>query len=153
MRQHVDTYEEVNTVLSDILADDRVQEMKNFIQHGRVSTYDHCKSVARVSYVLDRKLSLRSDLKTLLVGAMLHDFYLYDWHGEEGRAHPLHGFRHAETACCNAKQRFHIDEATGNVISCHMWPLNIRKLPPSREAWIVCIADKYVSLCETLFRR
>ena len=130
-----------------------VKRMKNYIQHGKVTTYEHCESVARLSYLIDRRLSLRCDPKTLLIGAMLHDFYLYDWHRDDDKKHRLHGFRHAKTACRNARAYFDIDDKTGDVISSHMWPLNPARIPRSKEAWIVCIADKCVSLYETVFRR
>lgn len=144
---------EINAILSDYLSNERVQEMKRFVQHGSVSTYEHCLSVARLSYRIDRALGQRCDPKVLLVGALLHDFYLYDWHDDDGGTHRLHGFRHAKTACLNARQCFDIDEKTGRVIESHMWPLNPERVPPFREAWIVCVADKCVSLHETLFGR
>lgn len=151
MKKHSD--DEMNRILSGLQTDERVQEMRKFIQHGKVSTYEHCESVARLSYKIDRLLSLHSDLRVLLVGAMLHDFYLYDWHNDDGGAHRLHGFTHAKAACANARAHFAIDDRTGHVISSHMWPLNLKKLPMTREAWIVCVADKCVSAYETLFRR
>jgi uncharacterized protein len=84
---------------------------------------------------------------------MLHDFYLYDWHHDDNGSHRLHGFTHAQAACANARTHFGIDDRTGHVISSHMWALNPKKLPMTREAWIVCLADKCVSAYETLFRR
>ena len=144
---------EINEILSDLQADNKVQEMKRFTQHGSVSTYEHCRSVAMLSYRIDRRLSLHSDLNVLLVGAMLHDFYLYDWHNHDNGTHLLHGFTHAKDACVNARKYFDIDDRTGRVIACHMWPLNLGSRPRSREEWIVCIADKCVSLHETIFRR
>ncbi len=145
-------YKEVNDILADIRSDERVQEMKTFVQHGDVSTYEHCENVAKMSYNIDKALSLKSDLNTLLKGAMLHDFYLYDWHKGDG-SKELHGFAHAEKAEENAKKYFQVDEETSKVIRSHMWPLNLTKLPDSKEAWIVCVADKCCSLHETLFRR
>ena len=149
----MDSHEEMQEILAELESDPSVQRMKEYVQHGQVSTYEHCKNVARLSYEIDRRLFLHSDLKVLLTGAMLHDYYLYDWHAEDNGEHRLHGFRHAEKACRNAEDRFDIDEATGHVIYCHMWPLNPERVPRSKEAWIVCIADKLVSLHETLFRR
>lgn len=144
---------EMKAILSDIQLNEQVQKMKKYIQHGNVSTYEHCESVAKVSYIIDNIFSLHSDLKILLTGAMLHDFYLYDWHEEGDGSHHLHGFRHAKRAMENARRYFDIDDKTGHVIYCHMWPLNLCRVPMSREAWIVCIADKCVSVRETLLSR
>ena len=143
----------IEKTLSDIKSDCHVQKMKDFQQHGCVSTYEHCESVVELSYKINRALHLNSDMDTLLKGALLHDFYLYDWHEEDDGSHQLHGFIHAERACLNAKRYFDVNEKIQHVIWCHMWPLNIRRIPKSREAWIVCVADKYVSVYETLFKR
>ena len=126
--------------------------MKNFCQHGCVSTYDHCQNVTRVSFWLNKKFNLKADEESLLKGAFLHDFYLYDWH-HKNACQKLHGFSHAQTAADNAKKFFDLNEKELNIISSHMWPLNITKLPKSREAFIVTIADKLCSLHETLAQR
>lgn len=148
-----DFSKEFYDILSELEADSKVHEMKKYIQHGKVSTFEHCENVAKLSYKLNKYLSLHSDLKVLITGAMLHDFYLYDWHREDDGSHRLHGFHHAKTASVNAEKHFHTDPKVNKVIESHMWPLNIGKLPKSREAWIVCIADKCISAYETLFRR
>ena len=106
-----------------------------------------------LSFKIDRCLSLQSDLKVLLVGAMLHDFYLYDWHNADRGEHRLHGFRHAKAAAVNAKKYFNVEDKTAQVIISHMWPLNPIRIPRSKEAWIVCAADKCVSVYEVLFKR
>ncbi|XME02100.1 HD domain-containing protein [Lachnospiraceae bacterium C1.1] len=146
-------YKEMQEILRDIKSSSIIREMKKYKQHGKVSTYEHCKNVAKLSYDINRKFLLHADLRVLLLGAMLHDFYLYDWHNEDDGKHKLHGFTHAERARDNAMKYFDIDEKTGHVIYCHMWPLNLRRVPKTKEAWIVCIADKCVSLYETVFRR
>lgn len=143
----------MNEILSHIQSDRNVRKMKKYIQHGSVSTFDHCESVARLCYAINRRFSLHADLEVLLTGAMLHDFYLYDWHCRDNGGHRFHGFRHAMTACRNAERYMNIDRRTSDVIYSHMWPLNPERIPASKEAWIVCIADKVVSLHETLFKR
>ena len=145
------TYSEEYYIILKYLKDHyRVQEMKNYIQHGSVTTFKHCENVARMSYNINKRFHLNSDVRVLLVGAMLHDFYLYEWHNKDDKRHNLHGFFHAREAYKNAKKYFRVDKRAGHVIDCHMWPLNLTRIPKSREAWIVCTADKIVSLCETL---
>ena len=90
-----------------------VQRMREFIQHGDVTTYQHCKNVVRVSFWLNRRLHLRADETSLAVGAFLHDFYLYDWHKRSTfhglrRLFEMHGFSHPGYACVNAQRVFHI---------------------------------------------
>ena len=128
----------------------RLQEMKNYTQHGRISTYHHCYSVAETSYKLKEFFHISVDEDVLIRGAMLHDYFLYDWHSHEG---PLHGFYHPIAALANANQDFQLSEKEQNIIYSHMWPLTITKVPRCREAWIVSVADKIVSTKETLFKR
>lgn len=131
---------------------DDVQRMKAFIQHGAVTTYDHCKSVAYISFWINRRLGLRADERALVTGAFLHDFYLYDWHKKD-RSRGLHGFTHPKVACENARMRFQIGWKEQKIILSHMWPLTFLSVPVSREALIVCIADKYCALLETVLQR
>ena len=142
----------IGEILRDLKGHDAVRRMKDYTQHGGVSTYDHCERVAKLSYWLNQRLRLHADERVLLRGAMLHDFFLYDWH-ENDDAHRWHGFTHAAEARKNAVKHFQISPREQQVIQSHMWPLNLTKLPRSREAWIVCLADKCCSLEETLFRR
>lgn len=93
-------------------------------------------------------LHIRVNYENLILGALLHDFYLYDWHNhvDEG---VLHGFAHPHIACKNAAMRFHVNAEVQHIITTHMWPLTLRFVPRSREAVIVCLADKYCSTLET----
>jgi hypothetical protein len=46
-----------------------------------------------------------------------------------------------------------IDDKTGQVIESHMWPLTLLTPPRSREAVLVCMADKYIATKEMVFHR
>ena len=152
MRLKPEEEERLNRILAPIRNDERVQRMKNYIQHGSISTYQHVENVTRLSYWLNCRLHLGADERVLSIGAFLHDYYLYDWH-KKSDSNKMHGFTHAKIACENAKKHFNIGKRTQEVIEKHMWPLNISKIPVSREAWIVCLADKWISTKETLFCR
>ena len=130
-----------------------VQRMKNYIQHGRITTFKHCERVAAMSYYLNRRFKLHADNNVMLKAAMLHDFYLYDWHADDNGEHNWHGYIHATKALNNAKRYFNIGPREQQIIYSHMWPLNITRIPRSKEAWIVCLADKFISIRETLFER
>lgn len=142
-----DEIRQFNSELRNLIKHSEVQRMKEYIQHGTTSTYEHCISVVKASYKLDRFLHANSNKKALLKGAMLHDFYLYDWH-VKGSHEGLHGYHHADAAIVNAKKHFNIGKIEEDIIFSHMWPLNLTRVPRGREAWIVCMADKYVSVKE-----
>ena len=94
---------EIDEILKEIKDDERTQDMKNYVQHGRISTYEHCESVTDLSYKINRNLHLKANEDTLLKGAMLHDFYLYDWHNYDDGSHKLHGFSHPKRASHNKR--------------------------------------------------
>lgn len=130
-------------------------KMKDYIQHGRITTYDHVNDVTKTAYKIARGLRIRFNERVLIQGALLHDFFGYDWHDTKEKK-PLfkkHGFTHAKEASRRAKEIFGIDKHTEDVINSHMWPLTLRSIPKSREALILCFADKIVSFKETVFKR
>lgn len=139
----------IRDILSEYEREPDVQSMKQYMQHGHTTTYEHCMNVVRFSYWLNRRFHLKANERALLIGAFLHDFYLYDWH-EKSDWHRLHGFYHPFRACRNAKRRFGIGALEEDIIENHMWPLTLRHMPKSREAAIVCLADKYCSFMETV---
>lgn len=134
-----------------LLANPDVRRMGNYCQHGSVSCLDHCVAVARTSFWLSRRLGVPVETRSLLRGAMLHDFFLYDWH-QPHDGHGLHGFTHPGTALRNASACFRLRPREQDIIAKHMWPLTV--VPPRcREAYLVCLADKLCALKETLCRR
>ena len=81
-------------------------------------------------------------------GALLHDYFLYDWHEAPGK-HKLHGFTHPKTALRNAMRDTGLNEIEKDIIIHHMFPLT--PIPPkSREGMIVCTADKICAAKETM---
>lgn len=138
---------------ADILeASSRYGMTKDFIQHGSVSVYSHCILVAVESVKIARTLNLKVDIDSLIRGALLHDYFLYDWHDNPDGRHNVHGFTHPYTALRNAKEDFDLSKKECDIIVHHMFPLV--PLPPhSKEAWIVCLADKICAVKETLTMR
>ncbi|HEX3040255.1 MAG TPA: HD domain-containing protein [Caproiciproducens sp.] len=133
---------------SELLKCGDVQLMSNFIQHANVSTLEHSVSVAYYSYLACRKLNLDVDYRNMIRGALLHDFFLYDWHLKSDRK-GLHGFTHPKTALENAEEHFSLNDMERDIIIKHMWPLTLTP-PKYREALIVSLSDKFCSLIETL---
>ena len=144
--------EEFEKLIEELSMDERTQEMEKYIQHGTVTTYDHCMQVARTSYWLNDVFHIKSRKRELVRGAFLHDYYLYDWHLPHENHRNLHGFYHPGIAARNAKRDFTLSKKEENIIESHMWPLTVTKLPKSREAILVGIADKICSARETLVR-
>lgn len=129
---------------ADILCSKEHKECDKFIQHGNTTVRKHTTSVACMAVAIARKTHLKFDYQAMIRGALLHDYFLYDWHEPH---HGLHGYTHASLALKNAAQDFAISPIEADVIKRHMWPLNIRP-PRYREAVIVTIADKICSAKE-----
>ncbi|MDF2537796.1 MAG: hypothetical protein K0S76_817 [Herbinix sp.] len=136
--------------IQELLQSKEIHEMKKYIQHGNTTTFHHCLLVAYYSYVISHRLPFHFHTKSVARGALLHDFYLYDWHIPD-KSHRLHGFIHPGVASKNANQYFNLNKLELNIIESHMWPLTLTKIPKSREALAVCLIDKFCSLAETLY--
>ena len=132
---------------AEILRAEGMRAGRRFVQHGDVSVYEHCINVAFLSLYLARRLHLSVDRSSLIRGALLHDYFLYDWH-EDDPSHRLHGFHHAHRALENACRDFSLNEREKDIIAKHMFPLNLRP-PRYRESALVCAADKACALLET----
>lgn len=132
----------------DILRSEGFQSEKNYRQHGQVSCYEHSIDVALLSVRLARRLPFKFDMRSLVRGALLHDYFLYDWH-QADRSHRFHGFIHARRALENAERDFTLSPLERDIIVKHMFPLN-PALPRYRESYLAILADRICSIREIL---
>lgn len=142
--------EKINLYGADILSSAGMELEKTLIQHGRISCYEHSVRVAEMSLRMAARLPFRFRERELVRGALLHDYFLYDWHKKE-KWHRLHGFSHAERALERASRDFALNDTERDIIQRHMFPLNIR-LPKYRESWLVCLVDKVCAISEIFHR-
>ena len=147
MADRLDIDRKFMKLAAPLLSDGRLREMTRFVQHGRTTCLTHCMAVAYYSLLLVEVLRIPCDRRSLVRGALLHDYFLYDWH-ESGSGHRFHGFTHPAAALENAARDFDLNEVERNIIARHMFPLV--PIPPKyREGVIVCTVDKCCSLYET----
>lgn len=123
-----------------------------YFQHGTTTVYKHSRNVAYYSLLfakfLERKFNIRFNYDSLIMGAFLHDMFLYDWH-EKDASHKWHGYKHPIVASNNAKKMCHANTEVTSIIESHMWPLTITKIPKTREAFVVCLIDKFLAIHES----
>ena len=128
----------------------RLPECREFVQHGDTTVLLHCVAVAYFSLWLVNFLHIRCNEKSLIRGALLHDYFLYDWHTSDP-SHRMHGFHHAHRALENARADVELTPLEADIIGHHMFPLNLQP-PRSREAAVVCLVDKGCGIYETFGR-
>ncbi len=137
-----------DSIAKPILEDEKYKQLEALVAHSDFSVYDHSLYVAIRSYVYAKNKGLDLDYSSLIRGALLHDYYLYDWH-KPHKGHRLHGFRHPYFALHNAKRDFVLNDKEKNIIKSHMWPLTLFTFPTSKEAWIVMHQDTVEAFYET----
>jgi uncharacterized protein len=140
---------EHQALLAPYLAHEDVLAMEGFVQHGSVSTLDHVLRVTAIALWLCEHLPFHFDQATVVAAALLHDFYLYDWHGTGFQ----HAINHPLKASKNARETFDLHPQALHAIEAHMWPLPPTRPPRTREAALVNASDKLAALYETLFLR
>ena len=149
-QKHRELHEKLKEYAQDILDSERFESTKEFIQHDRTTVHQHCVDVAKQSIIISRRLRMKVNEREMIRGALLHDYFLYDWHDKNRENfRRWHGFHHPGTALINASRDYELTNREKDIIKKHMWPMTI--VPPRyKEAWIVTFADKYVSTLETL---
>jgi uncharacterized protein len=129
---------------AEIIEHDLFRSMDSYRHHGNVSCLEHSLQVAARALVMARQAG--ADEIATARAALLHDFYLYDWHTDSPG---LHGFKHAAIALANAEKNFILGDVERDAIRRHMWPLT--PVPPRyRESLIVSLADKAVTWSDYL---
>jgi len=140
----------------DIIAHELFARGKGIFSHGAVTIYAHSIAVAEKALSLAEKLEARGlpalDKRCLVRSALLHDFFLYEWH-VPGLRYLLHGWAHPGIAAEKAREVFGISDREYSCIRTHMWPWTLFHPPRCREAWLISLADKLVALKETALCR
>ena len=137
-------------IYQTFLNDEKIKKMKNIRMHRGSNCYEHSFKVAKKAIrVANRSTHKNLKYEVILIGAILHDYYLYDWR-EDKKKRKRHGRNHPLIASENAVKDFKISNDVRKIIETHMWPINMRLYPKTREAKIVSICDKAVSLGESL---
>lgn len=128
-----------------LIQHEKIIELEKYVQHGDVTCLEHSLCVSYRSYQVCKRLGF--DYRAAARGGLLHDFFLYDWHGEKPYK-GFHGFKHAMIALNNACMYFELNDKEKDIIRKHMWPLNLT-LPKYKESYVVMLMDKYCALLET----
>ncbi len=139
---------ELEGVYQSFLHDERILKMKEIFMHRGSNCYIHSFKVAKLAI----KRALRhnkGDLYIILLGATLHDYYLYDWRKDHSKM-KHHVTAHPYIAAENAERDFGIHEPIKKVIQSHMWPFNIENFPETKEARIISLADKTIYFREII---
>lgn len=133
-----------------LLQEGRLSETKGFIQHADLSVYQHCCHVAYICCVLSVRMKLDVSWREMIRGALLHDYFLYDWH-DTPPFNFRHAFGHPTMAMKNAMADYELTIKERQIIQRHMWPLTF--MPPTcKEAWMIVLADKICTVLE-VFRK
>ena len=129
----------------------RLRLEAGFVQHGSTSTLLHSLAVAACADTMARVFGCTAYLPEIRRAALLHDYYLYDWHERSERS-AGHAANHAARALANAIEDYpDLTERERDAIRCHMFPIN--PVPPRYSVgWFVTCADKICASHETFVR-
>ena len=137
---------------ADIFCSEGMLSERSYMQHGNISCYEHSVAVAAMSIRIMYYFHVQVDVRSMVRGALLHDYFLYDWHVPCEDRKGLHGFTHAGCALRNAERDFELSGRERDIIEKHMFPMN-PGLPRYKESVIVTLADKLCAARETFLHR
>lgn len=151
MRYNEHMRNEVREILQELLQQGNLQKTGLLYQHGGISILEHSIRVAEMSLFLVEYFHLRIDRRSMIRGALLHDYALLNRKKQKGMGRYTYVFTHPGTAVKNASEDYDLNSLEENIIKRHMFPLT--PIPPlHREAWLVTLADKICASREMLSR-
>ena len=132
------------------LCDEKILRMKNIPMHRGSNCYEHSFKVAKKAIKNAIKYHKKElNLESILLGSILHDYYLYNWREDKSKRKG-HGHNHPFIASENSSRDFNIPKEVKDIIKSHMWPINMKNFPKSKESRIVANADKMVTIGESM---
>ena len=136
--------EEYMSLVEDVLMSEGFQKLSEYPHHNECTRLDHCLHVSYSVYLFFKKYAPDYPyLKEACRGALLHDFFLYDWHTENPFPVPcMHAWLHPKWAYNDAKKVFSLTPVEKDIITKHMFPVSINP-PRTKASWMVVIFDKY----------
>ena len=145
-------FREFYPLVRDILRSREFRGMKRYRHHVKGNLYDHSVKVAYLCFLHRKRFAPQKEIAPLVRGAILHDFYLYELHGE-AKTHKWHWFRHPSVALKNAVERYpDLSFAERDMIKHHMFPLTL--VPPlTWDGWLVWWYDMVASFHDRFGKR
>ena len=138
---------ELEDIYASLLNDERVLKMKEIPMHKGSNCYIHSFKVAKRAIAVALKYKKELHLKALLFASILHDYYLYDWRVDKSKRNK-HLITHASLAVQQARRDFNISDEIADIMISHMWPVDLKHYPHTKEAKILLNADNYVATRE-----
>ena len=124
-----------------------ILKMKEIPMHRGSNCYIHSFKVCKLVIKKALKKKKEYHLESLIIASILHDYYLYDWRSDRSKK-KKHGKRHPYVAEENARRDFHIDNEVSSIIKSHMWPINPKEFPKTKEAKLVNYVDDIIATRE-----
>ena len=129
--------------IRELKQEGRLDEEKLAMQHGTTSIYRHSLNVAYTSLWMMERWQIRLEPKITCERALLHDYFLCDWHQKDSRTACTASVTQKQRLKCTERLPFKLKEKISSHVICSLW---IPVPPQCREAWIVCLADKWCAL-------
>ena len=136
-------------IISDLLDQEKVQEMKHYRQHYNINCFEHCLFVSYNTYLICKKHHL--DYISGARAGMLHDLFLYDWRKRENGRRGLHAYTHPKVALKHASTFLNLNDKEKDMILKHMWPVT-PAFPKYKETFVITFVDKYFAVAEAFIK-
>lgn len=139
-----DAVTEFYACVENLLENEQVRALDNFIQHYCYTRLQHSLDVAYYSFFWAKLFGW--DCKSAARAGLLHDLFFYDRHADDydGKHHLM---LHPKIALENASAVCELNKVEKNCIKRHMWL--ITPIPPRyKEGFVVTFVDKYCAARE-----